>query len=91
MPLILSVTEGDDIFINDDRLIVEAIYGDGRCDVMLGDQEFEIGDAKSVEVMPEVLVSAGLLANNPRYVRLVFKAPRSIMILRGEKYRAGSA
>lgn len=80
MPLILSVEEGDVLFVGDVTVRVDTIFGDGRCSVMVGDEEHLIGDNHATEIVPEVLVSAGLLGNNAKFVRLIFNAPRSIGI-----------
>lgn len=87
MPLILSVKKGDDIFIDDNRVVVSEIGGDGDVSVVANGKPVALGDDKMTEVFPDVLISAGLLGNNPRFVRLIIKAPRRMEILRGDRYR----
>lgn len=87
MPLILSVTEGDDIYIDDDRVLVSRIIGETEVEIEVDGGPMSLFDDKATEVFPDVLISMGLLANNPRFVRLIITAPREKIILRGEKYR----
>lgn len=84
MPLILSVKEKDRLFIDEDQVTVGAIYGDGQVDLEVNSRLVTIGDERATEIIPEVMVSAGLLANNPTKIRLIFKAPAHVKIRRAE-------
>ena len=89
MALILSVDEGDDLFVDDQRIVINNIRGDGDVDIYVDGKVMQIGDAEMTEVFPDVFISAGLLTNNPSGIRLAIKAPRRMIILRGSLYRAG--
>ncbi len=87
MALILSLDEGDDLFVDDQRIVINNIRGDGDIDIYVNGKAMQIGDAEMTEVFPSVFISAGLLSNNPSGIRLAIKAPRSMVILRGTLYR----
>lgn len=87
MPLIITLGIDEDVFIADDRIVVKEIYGDGDIDIEANGEPMQIGDAEMSEVFPDVMMSAGLLANHPNFIRLVIDAPREKRILRGDKYR----
>ncbi len=89
MPLVITMEEREEFYIDDERFMVKKIYSDGKCDILAGDKTITIGDLKAEEVSPEVWVAAGLLSENARFLRLIFKAPRSISIQRGSRYRGG--
>lgn len=94
MPLVLSLKEGDDLYVRDQQFVLSHIY-DGTSFTLEKVQKdgtrvpFEITEKESVEVFDDVFVSAGDLLQNG-IVRVVLDAPRSVLILRGDKYR-GSA
>lgn len=88
MALILSLRKGDDFFVDDARVIVTDVKGPNDftlCDEE-NQEEFHITDLESKEVREHVYVSAGDYLSSGQ-VRLVIEAPRSIRILRGDKYR----
>lgn len=87
MALILSVSVGEDIHIAGQVIYVEMIYGDGNCTLRVRDEIVAVGDRRSIEIFPEVMVSAGRLGKNPRYIQLNFRAPRDIDIERGRRLR----
>lgn len=87
MSLILTVACGNSLFIGHDEVMIKDIHGDGNVRVYAGGQNHILGDTKMTEVFPGVLMAAGLLANNPRRIRLSIKAPRDKLILRSKKYR----
>ncbi len=98
MPLVLSVAENEPIYVGKDIMQVHEIHGDGRVTLLvLGIGMVQVGDKHAVEVVPGVMISAGLLGNNAKLVRLIFNAPRSIGIgrydplLDDEKVHAGGA
>jgi hypothetical protein len=89
MPLVLSLKEGDDFWVDDQQVVVSQIEDGARFWLAVDgeDRRREITDAKAQEVRPDVFVSAGGFY---RYgmVRVVIEAPRKIEILRGDRYRA---
>lgn len=89
MPLVLSLKEGDDFWVNDQQIVVTNIDSGTRFWVKASDEERkrEITDAKAHEVQPDVFVSAGGFYKYGM-VRVVIEAPRSIEILRGDRYRS---
>lgn len=87
MPLVITVEEGEALYIDDERFVIKKIYSDGKCDISAGWETITLGDLKAEEISPEVWVAAGLLSENARFLRLIFKAPRSISIQRGSRYR----
>lgn len=86
MALVLSLTEQDQVFVDDVPITLKAIYGDGRCDLLVEGEVLEIMDTHSTEVLPNVMISAGLLAPNTKQIRLIFNAPRVIEIWRAKEY-----
>jgi hypothetical protein len=88
MPLVLSLKEGDDFWVNDQQIVVGKIESGSQFWVSAtgSDKEHEITDAKAREVRPDVFVSAGGFLKYGM-VRVVIEAPRSIEILRGDRYR----
>lgn len=89
MPLVLSLKEGDDFWISDRQIVVNRIENGSKFDVLVegSDRPKEITDAKAREVLPDVFVSAGGFYKYDM-VRVVIEAPRTIEILRGDRYRA---
>lgn len=93
MPLVLSLREGDDFYVADQQFLVNRIYDETSFDLFkAGDPEethhpIAVTEKQAVEVMPDVYVSAGDLFQRG-CVRAVIDAPREILILRGDKYRA---
>lgn len=88
MPLVLSLKEGDDFWVNDRQIVVTNIEDGTRFWVQVSgeDRKREITDAKAHEVVPDVFVSAGGFFKYGM-VRVVIEAPRAIEILRGDRYR----
>jgi sRNA-binding carbon storage regulator CsrA len=86
MALIISLKRGEDLYVEDDRLVVTEIREDGSCLVSTDKGDFEVVDDQMVEVFPDVFVSAGNRAHIYT-VRLAVDAPREKVILRGTKYR----
>jgi hypothetical protein len=86
--LIISLREHDDFFVERRRIVVTRIDGpnDFTLKVEATGKEFRITDEEATEVLPEVLIAAGGYLNIGQ-VRLVIDAPRSITILRGDKFR----
>jgi hypothetical protein len=88
MPLVLSLKEGDDFWVNDQQIVVGKIESGSRFVVSATGttKEHEITDTKAREVHPDVFVSAGGFFKYGM-VRVVIEAPRNIEILRGDRYR----
>lgn len=88
MPLVLSLKEGDDFWVNDQQVVIDQIENGSKFAVRVdgSDRPKEITDAKAREVLPDVFVSAGGFYKYGM-VRVVIEAPRSIEILRGDRYR----
>lgn len=93
MPLVLSVRQGDDFYVNDQQFLVKRIYDETSFELLKASdpnethQPIKITEKQAVEVMPDVFISAGDLFQRG-IVRAVIDAPRDILILRGDKYRA---
>ena len=89
MPLVLSLKEGDDFWVDDQQVVVRKIESGHRFWVSVSgtDKEHEITDTKAREVHPDVFVSAGGFFKYGM-VRVAIEAPRDIEILRGDRYRA---
>jgi hypothetical protein len=87
MALVLTLREGDDFYVEDQRFVVLEIYSqtsfrlnkEGHC-------TYEVTEYEGIEVIPDVFVSSGDYYQNG-VVRVVIDAPRSVLILRGAKYR----
>lgn len=90
MALVLSLRQGEDFYVEDERFIVVEIFGPSR--FQLKDAEtgsiHEVTDEERVEILDDVFVSAGD-RTQMGVARIAIEAPREIMILRGEKYREG--
>lgn len=86
MALVLSLVIDDQVFVGDVPITLKKIYGDGRCDMTVYGETFEITDTHSVEILPEVFISAGFLGANTNQIRLVFDAPKQIEIWRAVHY-----
>lgn len=89
MPLVLSLKEGDDFWVNDRQLVVDRIADGSHFTLRVEgeDRPKEITDTKAREVMTDVFVSAGGFYKYGM-IRVVIEAPREIEILRGDRYRS---
>ena len=88
MALVLSLREGQDFYLDDAQVLVTRVDGLMHFQLMLAasGQSFVITDAESVEVLPDVFVSAG---DRPQrgIARVAIDAPREIRITRGDRWR----
>ena len=88
MALVLSLREGQDFYLDDAQVLVTRVDGLMHFQLMLASsgQSFVITDAESVEIMPDVFVSAG---DRPQrgIARVAIDAPREIRITRGDRWR----
>ena len=89
MPLVLSMRQNDDFYVGESQFLVTRIYDETSFTLERAEpaKTFEITEDEAVEVQRDVFVSAGDLFQRG-IVRAVIEAPRSLLILRGEKYRA---
>lgn len=90
MPLVLSLKEGEDFFVDDVQVVIDSIESAHRFWVTVPStgKRFEVTDDQSTEIVKETFVSSGghLLYG---YVRIAIDAPQHILILRGDRYRKG--
>ncbi len=90
MPLILGIREGSDFYVGHNRLKIMKIHSATCFDVQSGTPGHlkitKVTDEKSVEVYPQVRLSAGLHGSNV-LARVVIDAPISMKILRGKIYK----
>ena len=88
MPLVLSLYQGQDFFVSDDRVVVSSIKDETEFElyVQKSDTRFTISASESTEIMPDVFVSAGDHQQST-LARIAIDAPQSILILRGDRYR----
>lgn len=98
MSLVLSLKEGQDFYVGEERFVVAQILGEMRFTLqhsiertigrvkLLRRRVYEVSDDHSIEVLPDVYVAAG--DNQPSgRVRVAIDAPKEVLILRGEKKR----
>jgi len=90
MALVLSLKLGQDFFVEAVRFILIEVTNDVcfrlKCEAEDCNDEFTITDKQSVEIMPEVFVSAGD-CQQLHAVKAVIEAPSDLLVLRGDKYR----
>lgn len=91
MALTLSLREGDDVFIGGHRVVVWSIVSEHHIILRLEDgTEFDIVDDKTTEILKHVYVGLGKQKQErDLWAKLIFEAPRSITILRGDLMRQG--
>ena len=88
MALVLSLREGQDFYLDDQRVLVTRVDGlmNFELTVARTGKKFAITDAEAAEVLPNVFVSAG---DRPQrgLARVAIDAPREVRITRGDKWR----
>ena len=88
MALVLSLREGQDFYLDDDRVLVTRVDGlmSFELTVERTGARSSITDAEAAEIMPDVFVSAG---DRPQrgLARVAIDAPREVRITRGDKWR----
>jgi hypothetical protein len=98
MALVISIKDGGDFYVKDQRFVVTNAKSTSFAIVeMVGDYPGmcrHVDDSKMIEIYPGVKVSCGLGNyvdyGTKKYVaRVVFEAARDIIILRGDMYRRG--
>lgn len=88
MALVISMKEGDDVFVGAACVQLTRILAPNRFRMTSADREFEVGEEVAVEVLPNVFVSAGHNAHRDM-ARVAIEAPQDQLILRGDAYRRG--
>jgi hypothetical protein len=88
MPLVLTLSEGEDFYVRDNRVILEKIHSPTEFSLRRDRDNalIQIREGKPVELFRGVFVSAGARGQND-LSRIAIEAPRSVLILRGEVYR----
>lgn len=96
MALILSLKEGHDFFVDEERFELHQILGENEFIIKaMSDpngkppKQWRITDECNQEIMSDVFVSAGEM-HQISVASVVVEAPRSILILRGDLKRAGA-
>lgn len=89
MSLVLSMREGDDFYVANVRFVLREVHAETRFDLYLPStkQLFKISEKEAINVLPDVFISAGDRGQSG-IARVAIDAPRSILILRGDSYRA---
>jgi len=87
MGLVLAREPGQDVYVDDTRVIVTRILGPYKYEVEVRGQNLNsryiITDRESTEILKNVMLSAGL-DGSPELAKLHFECSRSIIIKRGE-------
>ncbi len=87
MPLTLTMAAGEDFYVGDQRFQIEEVFLTEGFTLRGPDGHvYNVDAKKSVDITPTVKVSDGhrVLVGK---ARVVFNAPRSVPILRGDLYR----
>lgn len=88
MALVLSLKEGQDFYVGDERFVVQAVIDETNFKLMRAadGKSFHVTDSRAAEIIDDVFVSAG---DRPAAIlaRVSIEAPPEKLILRGEKYR----
>lgn len=91
MALVLSLRQGHDFYVNDERFIVSWVSSSTRFCLRYPDnRRLIVNDDKWYTLVDDVYVIAGIpkMQDQDRIVNLAIKAPKNIVILRGSLYRA---
>ena len=90
MPLVLSLREGQDFFIEEERFVVLKIEDIDRFTLRADSgRTHRINDTMAEEVMEDVFVSSGL-TTQMGVARVAIEAPHDVLIQRGDNYRSGT-
>lgn len=87
MALVLSMKRGDGFWVGGKRIELEEIEDEKLFWLRVDGKRLRITDQEAREVVPDVLVSSGGYYSCGM-VRIAITAPRSIEILRDERYMA---
>jgi len=86
MALTLSIREGEDVYLNDTRAVVNKVLGESSFEISIDEGTFLVSDEKMTQVTPDVMMSAGV-CDTLGTAKVVLKAPKEVVILRGAVYR----
>lgn len=88
MTLVLTLRQGEDFFVQDDRVVLEQIHSETEFSLRRDSDGalIRLRGGPSVELFPGVLVSVAA-RGQLGLSRIAFEAPRSLRILRGDLYR----
>jgi sRNA-binding carbon storage regulator CsrA len=90
MPLVLSLREGQDFFVDEERFVVLKIEDIERFTLRSDSgRTHKINDTMAEEVLEDVFVSSGLTMQ-AGVARVAIEAPHDVLILRGDNYRSGT-
>lgn len=92
MALVLSLKQGDDIYVGDSQFVVSRIDDGSSMELTetASKKKHQIRDTEMCEIATDVFVStSGLFRLGA--IRVVFEAPREIVILNGDRFRQRSA
>lgn len=90
MALVLSVKLKEDFYVGDEQYVLWLMEFPNKATVRQRStgKTFKISDDMSTEIAPDVFVSSGdQWEPDTDTARLAFEAPKTILILRGDKYR----
>lgn len=85
MSLILGVTKGEKIYLNDIIMDINDTSEDMRnISINIGGKSFDLTDGAFIEVYPEIFAAVGKpkYETNSTLTRIAIDAPRSVKILR---------
>lgn len=86
MPLVMTLRPGDEFYVGDEPLTVVRIDAPHHVVIRTkSGQEFTINDTRGTEVLPDVVLAVGM-RTQPSMARITVEAPRSLVVLRSEKY-----
>ena len=95
MSLVLTLRAGQDFYVGETRFEVMEVDGPNQFYIAEAKQGapspepedwIEITDREATEILPFVMASSGDYLDTGA-IRIALRAPRSILILRGENYR----
>lgn len=87
MPLTLSFLAGEDFYVDKKRFVVEEVFLAKGCIVSNEEgEEFEVMPDKAVPILPTAKLSEGHRVIEGK-TRIVYMAPRSVEVKRGDSFR----
>lgn len=94
MPLVLSLKEGQDFYVDQDQIVIDKIVDDSSFKVLVTktNRKHLISNLQAEEVLPDVFLSAGPQSSRSAEfptARIAIEVPDEIRILRGEWFRNG--
>jgi len=87
--LVLTLRQGEDFFIANERMVLESITSDSEFFVRRTKDgaRFRVVDTHSTEVFQGVALSSGVGWRSQLQARIAIEAPINVRVLRGDKYR----